>query len=196
LSEAEELTAGLDLYQQRAAAILLLFSAQMQALDGPVGREGEPIRVEPPEVAREEWVRENNPDERVSRVLGEIPRALQVPYLNPEYVVLARWPEFLQPYWELLKTMLESPLYCECHYGVRESAWTLARELPGPVEMSLSEMGMKQQDLASLARMLELFVKNLSGLVLNMAIAGICLEGGNQQMIEAEKTSCEPGRAA
>ena len=38
---------------------------------------------------------------------------------------------------------------------------------------------MKQEDIASVARILELFVKNLSGLVMNVAIAKIALEGGN-----------------
>jgi hypothetical protein len=194
-----DLIAKVDWYQHWAAILLMLFSTQMQALDGPVGREGPPTRAELPEFAGEEPATWRNTGEAVNSVLQEIPRVLEVPFLNPEYMALARWPEFLNAYWELLKTVVQSPLYRECQYGVRETAWTLARELPGPIEMSLeqvTEAGMTQEDIASIGRILELFVKNLSGLLLNMAIAGIALEGGNQQLMEAEKPSCEPGRAA
>lgn len=193
----QELTAKLEMYHCREAALLLLFSAQMQALDGPVGRNFQPTPAEPPEFAHEMPIAEAE-NESVRRICREIRRGLQLPYLNSEYQALARWPEFLSAYWDVLKDLVQSPLYRECHYGVRETAWVLARELPGPIEMSLdqlTEAAMTQADVASVGRILELFVKNLSGLGLNMAIAKISLEGGNQQMKEAAKP-CKPGRAA
>lgn len=200
LSEAAplELTSKLEMYQYQDAALLLLFSAQMQALDGPVGREAPPTPAEPPECVRGKLP--ENAEESTDRILDEIRRALDLPYLNTEYRELARWPEFLKAYWELLKGVVQSPLYCECQYGVRETAWALARELPGPIEMSLdqlTEAGMTQGSIASVGRILELFVKNLSGLALNMALAKVALEGGNQQLNHAAKPALgKPGRAA
>jgi len=43
----------------------------------------------------------------------------------------------------------------------------------------LLEAGMKEEDISSVARILDLFVRNLSGMVINVAIAKIALEGGN-----------------
>ncbi len=198
----QELAGLVDLYQYRDAALLLLLSAQIQALDGPVGRNVQPTPAESVEFAREKPVtgagKSMNAGAR--RTCREIRRVLGFPYLNPEYEMLARWPEFLNAYWEVLNGVVQSPLYRECQYRVRETAWALVGELPGPIEMSLeqlTEAGMTQEDIASVGRILELFVKNLSGLLLNMATAKIALEGGNQQMNHTVKPGVgKPERAA
>jgi hypothetical protein len=105
---------------------------------------------------------------------------------------MARFPAFLDLYWDLLKRLLQSPVYQESQYGIQEAAWNLARELPGPVELSIEQLldsGMKQEDIGSVARILDLFVKNLSGLLMNVAVAKIALEGGN---IAERKPAAKP----
>jgi hypothetical protein len=138
-------------------------------------------------------VDEENASAQVRHRYEEIRRVLELPYVNAEYAAMARFPDFLNLYWEFLKSELQSPLYQECQYGIRETAWSLSRELPGPLELpieQLTDAGMKQEDIASVTRILDLFVRNLGGLVMNVAIAKIALEGGN---ILAGHTSAKPG---
>jgi hypothetical protein len=180
----QELTATMDMFHYKNPLMLLLFSAQMQALEGPVGKEHATRKPATHPVYRERpvLVEEENASSTVRHRYDEIRRVLELPYVNAEYEAMARFPDFLNVYWELLRGLLHSPLYQECQYGIRDTSWNLARELPGPFELSpeqLAEGGMKQEDIASLARILELFVKNLSGLVMNVAVAKIALEGGN-----------------
>jgi len=203
LSEAarQELTAATEFFNSRDPLLLLLFSAQMQALEAPVGRNGPPTPVEAPAPGEDPplLVPEETAPVAIRRMYGEMRRVLDLPYVNCEYQALARWPDFLSLYWELLKSLRESPLYRECEYRVQETAWLLARELPGPLELpleQLTEAGVEQNDIASLGRILELFIKNLSGLVLNLAIARIGLEGGNQLKKKKTPSAGSPGRAA
>ncbi len=180
----QELTAAVDLFHYQNPVLLLLFSMQLQALEGPVGKTqpATPAAAHPVDSEQPVFVEEENSPSAVRRRFEEIRRVLELPYVNAEYEAMARFPDFLNVYWEYLKNEVHSPIYQECQYGIRETAWNLARELPGPLELSieqLTEAGMKEEDIASVARILDLFVKNLSGLVLNIAIAKIALEGGN-----------------
>jgi len=197
----QELTAVMEFFNSRDGMLLLLFSAQLQALEAPVGRADPPTAAGPPAAGDDPpvLVLEENAPAAVRRLYGEIRRELDLPYINSEYQALARWPDFLSVSWELLKSLRQSPLYGECEYRVRETGWSLARELPGPLELSLeqlTEAGMAQDDIASVGRILELFVKNLSGLVLDLAIDKIALEGGNQLKKPEKPSAGSPGRAA
>lgn len=197
----QELATSLDLFHYANPLLLLLFCAQLQALEGPIGEAKgtvqaavHPTYVESPLLGVEE-----NMPAAVRRRYEEIRRVLEMPYVNVEYEAMARYPDFLNFYWELLKGLLQSPLYQESQYGIRETAWNLARELPGPLELSvdqLLEAGMKQEEIASVARILELFVKNLSGLLMNVAIAKIALEGGNIVAERKSETKSDSERVA
>ncbi len=192
----QELTNAVELFHYKNPLLLLLFSAQVQALEGPVGEAKPDIRppVHPVYRDRPVVVEEENAAAPVRHRYEEIRRVLELPYVNSEYEAMARFPDFLHAYWELLKSLLQSPLYQECQYGVQESAWSLTRELPGPLELPVEQLldaGMKQEDIASVARILELFVKNLSSLLMNVAIAKIALEGGNLTEPAEPKPSSE-----
>jgi len=191
----QELAAALDLFHYANPLLLLLFAVQIQALEGPVGdpktakRPSHPVYVERPFLIIEE-----NASAPVRRRYEEIRRVLDLPYVNVEYQAMARFPDFLHLYWDLLKGLLQSPVYQESQYGIRDSAWNLARELPGPLELSIDQLldaGMKEEDISSVPRILDLFVKNLSGLVMNVAIAKIALEGGN--VIAHQQPEAKPG---
>jgi hypothetical protein len=180
----QELTNSLDLFHYSNPLLLLLFAAQIQALEGPVGERKETVRRPPLPVFAEKplHVTEENASAPVRRRYDEIRRVLDLPYVNAAFETMARFPDFLQLYWELLKSILQSPVYQQAEYGIRDSAWNLARELPGPLELSIDQLleaGMKQEDISSVARILDLFVRNLSGMLINVAIAKIALEGGN-----------------
>lgn len=192
----QELSAAMELFHYRNPLLLLLFCAQMQALEGPIGvpRNPTPDPAHPVFHERPMFVEEENASAAVRHRYEEIRRVLDLPYVNVEYEALAPFPEFLNVYWDLIKRLLQSPLYQECQYGMRDTAWNLARELPGPMELSLDQLtdaGMRQEEIASIARILELFVRNLCGLLMNVAIAKIALEGGNQPTTEAAPTGSE-----
>jgi hypothetical protein len=183
-ADCQELAPALDLFHYADPLLLLLFAAQVQAMEGPIGDTAKtsspashPAFAETPV-----FVAEESAPPEVRHRYEEIRRVLELPYVNAEYEAMARFPEFLAHYWELLRPLQQSPVYRESQYRIRESAWNLARELPGPLELSIDQLldaGMKQEEIASLARILDLFVKNLSGLVMNVAIAKIGIEGGN-----------------
>ncbi|HWR37286.1 MAG TPA: halocarboxylic acid dehydrogenase DehI family protein [Clostridia bacterium] len=182
----QELAEVIELFQYNNPLLLLLAAAQMQSFDGPIGDANavrKPAR-HPVFQNKPILIEEDQQPAPVRKICDEMKRAFGMPVVNTDYQALARWPDFLRTYWEVLKPTSESPLFQQCRYSIRESAFSLSRDLPGPIELTvaqLSEAGMDDDDLASLVRITELFVGGLSGLVLNIAIAKIGMEGGNLQ---------------
>ena len=182
--EASELAGIAEFFYYQEPLLLLLLCFQMQALEGPTGAPGAATLHEPPPLppVRPQLIGEQDAGPALKKRYEEIRRTLQVPYVNPEFCAFARFPEFLEPYWETLKQMIASPLYDECLYGVRDTAWSLTSQLPGPAELTLdqlAEAGCTEEEISSVARILELFVRNLSAQLLNISAAKIGLEGGN-----------------
>lgn len=185
--------------------LLLVTVAQQQAFEGPVGSATDPSgAVFHPEFERKPiLVTDESASPEISKVFEEMKRDYGIPTVISDFRGLARWPDFLRAYWKLLHPLLTSPLYQECQYGIRESAWSLAKELPGPFELTVAQMteaGMTEDNIASVVRLTDAFTRGFSGMTLNMAIAKIGLEGGNQQRVgEAEKEerpSSSPTQAA
>jgi hypothetical protein len=103
--------------------------------------------------------------------------------VNTDYQAFARWPDFLHFYWNALKPVVLSPLYGENRHAMRESALSLASELPEAPQLSVEQMqegGLTDEDIGAAIHITEEFLDVLSGLVLNIAFAKIALEGGNQ----------------
>jgi hypothetical protein len=190
-----DLAAIADFYHCVEPLFLLLLCYQMQALEGSAGQTGASVTPQPPREplpAPPGGVEEESAPAALKKKYEEIRRAMGVPFVNPEYCAFACWPEFLNAYWDALKQMMGSPVYDECRYGLRSTAWTLASKLPGPTELSLeqlTEAGMTTEDVGSIARILDLFVSNLSAQLLNIATAKIALEGGNLAVPESQTTS-------
>jgi hypothetical protein len=187
----EELTEVADLFHYRDPLLLLLFSLQTQAMESPAGNDGKATAdpVHPVYDKAPLLIDESIAPAPIQKLYDEIRRTLAVPYINAEYQAFARWPQFLEVFWNLLRSMLQSPLYAEWEYGCRELAWSLARELPGPVELpahQLLEAGLSEEDIGSISRLTQSFIQNLSGLVLSMCLAKIGLEGGNRRSVQAE----------
>ncbi|MGI9103604.1 MAG: halocarboxylic acid dehydrogenase DehI family protein [Terriglobales bacterium] len=191
-SSLPQLREAIEVFHHKDSLLLLLFSMQIQAMEAPVGKQiHDAGAASKPPAEAPALVAESDAPASVRHTYEEIRRVLELPYVNAEYQAMARFPEYLNGYWELLKSLLQSPLYQEGLFAIQESAWELARELPGPLELSVDQLiaeGMQEQEIASIARILELFVKNLSGLVMNIAIAKISIEGGNQ-MTAGERVS-------
>lgn len=202
LSQQAELAHSLDgsmplldianYFHYRDPLLLLLFTYQIQAMEGQAGKARESDRA--PELqSSHAWperivqsvppsISEVNAPPAVKKKFEEFRRTLGVPFVSPDLCAFAGRPEFLDAYWSGLKLMLASPLYPECKHGLRTTAWQLAAQLPGPAELTLdqlSDAGLSAEDVASVARILELFVEYLSGGILNVSAAKIAIEGGN-----------------
>ncbi len=187
-----ELTAVTELFHYNNPPLLLLTSAQLQAFEARVDGNGHssppgehPVFGEKPALVEEE---EAPP--AIRRIYDDIKRTLGLPMVNTDYRAFARWPDFLETYWPALKTIMQSPVYDECQQGMRESAWNLARELPAPLDLSASKLiddGMSDDQVSDVFRITEMFVQALSGLVLNVAVAKIGLEGGTRRTRPTEE---------
>ncbi len=190
-----DMAAIAEFYHYVEPLLLLLACYQMQALEGVAGESGAAATPQPPPAPVPPpicGIEENSASPALRKSFEEIRRVLGLPFVSPEFSAFACRPDFLRDFWNSLKQMLSSPVYDECRYGVRSTAWSLASRLPGPAEMTveqLSDAGMTVEEITSVARILDLFVANLSGQLLNMAAAKIALEGGNLLVPESEARS-------
>lgn len=194
-----ELTEVADLFHYYDALLMLILSAQLQAFDTRTGALPRVAAPAPPLPYRFEHapvrVGEESAPGPIRKLYDDIKRTLALPFVNTEYQAFARWPDFLAAYWKVMRPIVQSPLYAECQYAVRETAWALAREFPQPLELSVSRLtdaDISDDDVATIVRITELFVKNFSCLLLNVAAAKIGLEGGTQ----APAHEASPTRAA
>lgn len=188
VSEAarEELARTAELFHYNNPPLLVVAAAQMQAFETPVGRGSEGHRPADHPVFTEKpiTIEEDDAPTAVRNVYEDMRRVLGLPFVNTDYRAFARYPDFLCSYWEVLKPILQSPVYSESQQGMRESAWQVTRELPGRTELTASELiddGMSDDEVSAVVRITDLFLRALSGLVLNVAVAKIGLEGGNRQ---------------
>lgn len=184
--DQRELIEAAELFHYNNPPLLLLAAAQLQAFETRVGRPersthpaDHPVFSQKPALVEEEQA-----PAAVRRIYEDIRRAFGLPMVNTDYRAFARWPQFLEAYWRVLKNIVQSPIYQESEQGIRESAWNLARELPGTLELSASRLideGMSDDQVSDVFRITELFVRALSGLALNIAVAKIGLEGGTRR---------------
>ncbi|MGZ5227348.1 MAG: halocarboxylic acid dehydrogenase DehI family protein [Burkholderiales bacterium] len=181
-ADREELTRLTEVFHYSVAVFVLVATVQMQAFDGRTGQERHSSAAAHPVFEGPlTLVSEKDPPPNIRKVFDEMKRALNVPFLNVPYQAFAHGPRFLELYWELLKEVLHSPIYVECSHGVCDTAWALAREVPHPVELTVSQLieaGVAEDDVTAIVRITELFVKMLCGVALNVAVAKIGLEGG------------------
>ncbi len=200
-----ELKAVIEMFNFSNPLLLLISAAQQQAFDGPIGT-GQASRSRPERSefeVRPIFVAEDTEEAAPRRVFEALKHVQGLALVPLEMRALARWPDFLQLHWENLRPQLESPLYLECEFGIHESAWSLARELPGSMETTLDQMtaaGMSEEDVASVVRLTQAFTKCMSSTLLNGSIAKIAMEGGNRvesgQMIAALQPFSTPDQAA
>lgn len=180
----EELTEVTDLFLYTDPLILLMTVTLIQALEGPVGKAMEATPAEHPVFTRRPvMVDEDGAPIHTKKIYEDIRHATDMPLVSSEFRAFARWPDFLQSLWETTKGMIDSPVHQQAVNEIRETAWALARELPGPVELStatLQEAGVEEEEISSIVRMTEMFVRGLSRMTLNVAVAKIGLEGGNR----------------
>ncbi len=196
----EELSETVEQFFYADPAVLLVTAAQQQAFEGPAGiATDSSLPVFHPQFERKPiLVSDESASPEISKIFEEMKRDYGIPTVISDFRALARWPDFLRSYWTLLHPLLSSPLYQECQYGIRETAWSLAKELPGPFELTVAQMteaGMTEDDIASVVRLTQAFTRGFSGMTLNIAIAKIGVEGGNHPQIAESDEQKTPSRA-
>lgn len=194
-----DLTGMAELFHYNNPLLLLLTAAQMQAFETRIGTPRPTAPADHPVFSEKPvLIEEAEAPPAIRRIYDDIRRTFGLPMVNTDYCAFARWPDFLEGYWPALKNIAQSPIYQESQQGMRESAWNLARELPVSLDLSASKLiddGMNDDQVSDVFRITELFVHALSGLVLNVAVAKIGLEGGTRRA-RPESAIVRPEQAA
>lgn len=176
----------IDFYQYSSPMLLLLTAALLQEFETP-GLPKQPSipAVSPRTFSRIQFLADEAAAPAASqKIFADIRRTLDVPFLSSCYLNLGQWPDFLKVYWESLKPTLRTALYEQHRLRLRDSAVVLAAELPGPLQLSVTDMegaGVDFNDVHSVVQITELFLNVLSGQLINMAFAKIGLEVGERE---------------
>lgn len=180
---SHELAETVELLHYNNSLLLLMAAAQLQGFDGPVGaaRKSAPSPEHPVYKQKLVLVEENAAPPNTRKIFDEMRRTLNISVINTDYRAFARWPDFLVDYWSVLKNVAQTPIYKESCVGMRDSALMQAQELPAQLNLTFLQFensGMGNNEIAAVVRVTQKFVNMLSGLVLNIALAKIGLEGG------------------
>lgn len=184
-----ELTDTIEVLHYKNPLMLLLLATQLQAFDRKVGDHAAYDRAaragsedHPRFTERPILIEEDRAPAPTRKLYEDIKRTTSLPFVTTDYLAMARWPDFLAAYWQVMRPIVESPIYSECCSAVRDTAWQMTRELPVAVELTcdqLTDAGMADEDVGIAVRITEMFVKNLGAMVLNISTAKIGLEGGS-----------------
>jgi len=187
-----ELSDVVELFHYNNSLLLLIAAVLLQAFeDGPTQHTSaergatHPVFSHPPIKITEE-----SASAPIRKIYDDMKRTLGVSFINTDYQAFARFPDFLTLYWNALKSAVSSPLYGENKHALRESAMSLAGDLPNAPQLTVdymqeSRLGVEQ--ISAAIHTTEEFLDLLSGLVLNVAFAKIGLEGGNQKPAQSGK---------
>lgn len=194
-----ELTDVVELFHYNNPLLLLITALQLQAFeDGPAHLRSAATGAEHPVISEKPvQITEESAPAPTRKIYDEIKRTLGGGFLNADYQALARWPDFLHMYWNAFKPMAASPLYGESRHSLRESALTLASDLPNAPRLSvehMQEIGLTDEEISAAIHITEEFLDNLSGLVLNVVFAKIALEGGNRSQVPLREPARLPER--
>ena len=196
-----ELTGVAELLHYNNPLLLLIAAILLQAFeDGPVRTWRAEVGADHP-IFKDKPIKitEEGAPAPIRKIYDDIKRTLGVSYVNTDYQVFARWPDFLSAYWNALKAAFASPIYGESKHSLRESALSLASQLPNAPQLGIehvNEMDLSSEEMSAVIHITEEFLETLSGLVLNIAFARIALEGGNQLRPTAKREATQkPARA-
>ena len=188
----------LDYYQYLDPLLLLISAAQMQAFEGPVGRqERSPEPAQHPDFATPpSLLHDAQASVDVQHSWNRRKRALELTFVSDEHRALACWPEFYDEYWAALKELFESPVYADCQYRLVDSALRCGGELPVRVETSVTELldaGMNDEQVASVVHINEAFVQAMTALLLDVTFARIgCEKGASTEEVPLSQPATKP----
>jgi len=185
----QELTSTIETLHHADALVLLLMTAQLEAFDHRLGKavnnmvtgSEHAANARPRFSERPCFIEEASAPNPMRKLYEDIKRTTASAWVSSDYLAMARWPDFLAAYWQVVKPIIESPVYSMCTSGIREDACEMTRELPVTLSLTceqLTDAGMADEDVGACVRITEVFVKSLSETLVNVAAAKIGLEGG------------------
>ncbi len=186
----EELREVIDLYLYNNSVLLVIAAAQMQGFENPTAspRPASVPAEHPTHLERPVLVDERNAPPETRRIYDDIKKTMGTPFLNTSYINFGRWPDFLREYWAALKPVMLTAIYEQNRVAIRNSALSLATELPRPLPLSptqLEEAGVSHSDLDAVIHITDFFLEQLSKQLLNISFAKIGLEGGVHTTVAA-----------
>lgn len=195
--EASQAAPVVEQVWKTEAAVLLLMTVQMVALDGPVGVNSDwhPADAVSQSPAPAFVLMDDSPAP-IRRAIDELRLAARLPYCSDHLRAVAQWPDLLMLLGHALKPAMQSIFYEQAVLRVRESAWTSAQEIPLQIELDyqrLTEAGLASEEIATLTRLSDMLVRGSAISLLNGAFLKIGLEGGNTAIYGAPQTE---GRVA
>ena len=183
VSEASraDIRACLELFRRESAGSLLLCAWQVRAFQGAVGSGAAQAATVEKDGHLPIIIRDDAMAKETKRTLEDIREKTGAPALDLYYLAMARWKDLLCDFWRRMRDEMESPKYEECRKAIRDHAWNLCDELPGPAELTAAGLLGKIDEgvVASLVRITDAFNESLSALVLNVAWTRSGLGGGN-----------------
>jgi hypothetical protein len=192
-----ELSDVVELFHYNNPLLLLIAAVQLQAFeDGPVKQRSAEVGVDHPVfTVKPIKITEEAAPAPIRKIYDDIKRTRGFSYISTDYQAFARWPDFLNVYWNALKPALLSPLCEKSKASLRESALELASELPNAPQLDVErghEFNLSSEEITAAIHITEEFLEGLSGLVLNVEFARIALEGGNQSKPNGRHQSMVP----
>jgi hypothetical protein len=121
-------------------------------------------------------VEEDSASPAVNAIFADIRHSTNADVVHTVYRAFARWPDFLDSYWNAVKPIAISEHFQQCESAVREEALRTTSELPGPVQFNASDLN--ETEASSLLQITDMFVHSLSAALLNVSLARIAIEGG------------------
>jgi hypothetical protein len=165
---------------------LILMCALRHAWNGQaVGghRTGSPSKRGVPEWHPE--VDEASPRAKTKEVLDEITHLLDLPAPNTDYLVLAKYPDFLEAAWQDLKAFVGSEAWRAAVASVEWVAEQAAVALPSKISVSpdrREELGLEKEEVDELGAWIETFHETLPGLIVNTSYLQVAMLGGVELM--------------
>lgn len=180
---SEELMECIDFFSYSDPISLLLASFLSESFEGPAGNSDIALTAAPAPKPHPcaELVEEARASAAVKSIYADIHSSTETEVDDSIYQAFARWPGFLESYWNPIKAIAVSDLFLYCRSSMCEDARFMVSELPGPVEfnsMDLAELGMNQSEAGTLIRGTNTSALNLAASLLNVSVARIAVEGG------------------
>jgi hypothetical protein len=179
-TELTQIRAMIDIFDYGNPKYLVLATAIQQSLCGDRHLGGatgssrwdhlprSPIyQVEPIPV----MVEEHHALEGLQAIYEDIKSTLGLPFVNSDYKAMGRWPSYLALAWQDLKPGIDSEPYVRIRQQIHEQALTAADGLPHRYFIDKARaiaLGMSEDDVFELMRVITLFQWLLSGLILNV----------------------------
>lgn len=177
-SQTFHVRTALDLYHYINPKLLVLTAAVRFALagetigkDGNAAAETELIDRGPPAGMYPMAMEAEDPDDdRLKELFADIRQTLALPSVNSDYRTLALWPDYLSAAWDRLKPIVQRREHQQAADQLRETARSLARDLPRPLELTRDRVEELGEDAEAVVETTERFEQLLPGLILNVAL--------------------------